>query len=990
MDKNYFSLVASMKMTNTTCLLLLCFSASFSSYSQTITKTLVLIESPLVIPAGVGNLTANCWGAGGGGGGSNFLSAAGGGGGGGGFRTGTVTVSPVPANTQISYTIGQGGIGGSSTTMNGATGGSTIFSTVTANGGFGGYGATAIGSYGAGGAGGAGSFSGGTGASAANVIIVGLSSGGGGGGAGSGSVGLAGNGVTAGAGGTGGGGSGGSGKALLGPGGNGVDFGGGGGGGLTLLSLANSTGGKGGNGQITVNYTCPTYSISNNVTATNACVSSGTAIVTLSSTPTGLPIGTYTVIYNRSVPLGTSLEASMVVQTAGSGTFTADGLTTIGSSAITITKLKSVDCISTISINNVVNVSVIALPAIPMLGTLTQTNCVTSTGSIVLNGLPSSGIVYQVGFVNNNYTITNATGTMNITGLAVGSYSFSVSNVTCLSSSTGSVVITTPVTKTWNGSSWSPAGTPSLNDAVIFTGNATIVSPLNVCSCQINATATVVVGVARANNDIVETTNDNAILTIRSGLNVQGALRFENNASLVQINDNAVNTGNIIYKRNTSLVKNFDYVYWCSPVEDQVLNVLSPTSDRYYSHAAGNWVTQDGGNKMNPAGSGFIIRVPKLNKTYSQLVQFIGKPHNGVVSIATEVGSNENFIGNPYPSAIDADSFITHNASIIDGALYFWTHNTPRTLIGSQYVYVSNDYATYTLTGATGVWTGASSSSGIRSDRAIAAGQSFFVMSKANGNFEFTNSMRITDSGRNSQFFKQADSKQIAAIEKDRVWLNLTNTEGAFKQLLVGYITGATNEFDKLYDGISFNGNSYIDFYSVNNLENYSIQGRGLPFEATDEVPLGYKTTIAGTFQISIDDVDGAMTNQAVYLEDKSNNSIHDLKSGAYSFLTEIGTFNDRFVLRFTDTKLSTVDFEIKEKDVVVLVKNSQIKINSFKQIISSIKVFDLKGSLLYEKNKVNNNKFVIAELASSDQVLIVKTQLEEGKWVSEKIIFQN
>jgi hypothetical protein len=43
----------------------------------------------------------------------------------------------------------------------------------------------------------------------------------------------------------------------------------------------------------------------------------------------------------------------------------------------------------------------------------------------------------------------------------------------------------------------------------------------------------------------------------------------------------------------------------------------------------------------------------------------------------------------------------------------------------------------------------------------------------------------------------------------------LTNT-GGFQQTLIGYITGATNEYDNVYDGVSFNGNAFIDFYSIN------------------------------------------------------------------------------------------------------------------------------------------------------------------------------
>jgi hypothetical protein len=33
-------------------------------------------------------------------------------------------------------------------------------------------------------------------------------------------------------------------------------------------------------------------------------------------------------------------------------------------------------------------------------------------------------------------------------------------------------------------------------------------------------------------------------------------------------------------------------------------------------------------------------------------------------------------MGNPYPSALDADKFLDANASLIEGTIYFWTHNT--------------------------------------------------------------------------------------------------------------------------------------------------------------------------------------------------------------------------------------------------------------------------------------------------------------------------
>ncbi|PJJ09955.1 hypothetical protein CLU83_3338 [Flavobacterium sp. 1] len=560
-------------------------------------------------------------------------------------------------------------------------------------------------------------------------------------------------------------------------------------------------------------------------------------------------------------------------------------------------------------------------------------------------------------------------------------------NSGCYSDRSNSVSIVPLATKTWNGS-WSPAGVPTINDYVVFDANYNLPFTVNSCSCVINSTKKV-------------TIRSGYVLNIINGLDVQGELIFENDASLVQLKNDAVNHGSITYNRTTPLLRDLDYEYWSSPVAAQKLSDLW-VSDRYFRYTLGNWEAQ-GGNTTMDIGRGYIIRV-RTNNPFKQEVVFKGEPNNGIKTIATQGSNRSNLIGNPYPSAISARKFMVKNDAVV-GGLYFWTHFTARKLVGNKFIYDADDYAVFNLTGGSGtVPTPAPSTvkagePGVIPSGEIAAGQAFFVVSDKDGVFTFDNSLRFDNNDStlddddetigNSQFFKQAGTKKTAKIEKDRVWLNLTNEGGAFKQLLVGYVTGATNDFDKLYDGVTRNGNAYVDFYSINNSKNYTIQGRGLPFDKTDEVPLGYKSTIAGTFQIGIDNADGGMVNQAIYLEDKITGSIHDLKTGSYSFTTEVGVFNDRFVLRYTNTsKLGTGDVETKGKGVFVSVRNHQIKINSFDQTLASVKVYDLKGSLLYDKDKVNKNEFIIDTLNAADQFMVVMMQLEDGKWISEEIIF--
>src|SRR5690606_32385655 len=134
-------------------------------------------------------------------------------------------------------------------------------------------------------------------------------------------------------------------------------------------------------------------------------------------------------------------------------------------------------------------------------------------------------------------------------------------------------------------------------------------------------------------------------------------------------------------------------------------------------------------------------------------------------------------------------------------------------------------------------------------------------------------------------------------------------TQGAFSQALVGYADGATDGLDRSFDGVAMASNT-VSLYSLADDVKLGIQGFALPFEIEDLIPMGYSSTTAGSYTIGIYHVDGVFTNQKVYLEDKLLNTIHDLTVEPYEFATEAGTFDTRFVLRFTDGMLSTPDVD--------------------------------------------------------------------------------
>lgn len=530
----------------------------------------------------------------------------------------------------------------------------------------------------------------------------------------------------------------------------------------------------------------------------------------------------------------------------------------------------------------------------------------------------------------------------------------------------------------WNGSEWSN-GIPSAGKELTFEEDYQFSVSANACCCTIDSGKTV-------------TISSGSTLGLSFNYLGNGILVLEDTASFYQSDDEMVNTGIIHFKRQTKPVLKFDYTYWSSPVENYKLIDVSPTtlSDKFFSFDAdtNHWINQVPSTVMS-IGKGYIIRGPQgFSTTVPEKYEavFKGIPVNGIIK--TNVGNSDSFnlIGNPYPSAVNADDFLKTNSDIINGTLYFWTHNTPVTNLR----YTADDYAVYNLLGGVGTRKAlASGENETLPNGTITSCQSFFVQSAKPGEVKFEDNMRILEN--NSSFFKPGKNKKPEknASGKNRIWLNLINEENAFKQLLIGYAEGATNSYDRAFDGEFFDGNKYVGFYSCNEGKNWVIQGRSLSDQDSDEVILGYKTEINGNFTVSIDHLDGTLANQSVYLVDKDKNILHDLKKEPYIFSTEKGTFNNRFVLRYTRNTLGTGDFETVENSITVVSQDKTITISSPTENLSKVFIYDVSGKQLYKKQNVDNVQLSIQHLPFAQQVLLVKVVLENGYTTTKKLIFK-
>ncbi|PKP16116.1 MAG: hypothetical protein CVU07_07955, partial [Bacteroidetes bacterium HGW-Bacteroidetes-23] len=589
---------------------------------------------------------------------------------------------------------------------------------------------------------------------------------------------------------------------------------------------------------------------------------------------------------------------------------------------------------------------------------------------------------------------------------------------------TDETIVTVIGDKTWNGSidsdwnknnNWTPIGIPNSSDCVLIpiTPNDPIISGTNY-----NGLA----GTLRILNDATLTVNSNNSITVTNWVNVQanGTFDIHDNSSLVQIN-NTTNIGNIIYRRDTD-IRRLDYVYWSSPVAGfNVSNIPAPiapgpiftwnTTLANPNGGQGYWVGA-AGSTMQPA-VGYIMRGPNSfgNTPTTLNGSFIGVPNNGPITTPitrgsdtntathygingteiTNLSDNYNLIGNPYPSAIRASQFLFNNNTKIEGNVRLWTHGTLPAAITSPfydtyaYNYTPNDYFIYNFTGA-------SCCPAAGSDLFIGAGQGFFVQMidgpPASDAVTFNNGLR--NSGYdNSLFYRYSNDIEtetsLTDLERHRMWFDIINSDGLNDRTLVGYVENATMGRDSFFDAnTAVAGNMII--YSLLNEEKLTIQGRSLPFDVNDIVPMGVHIPNSGQHTIALAAIDGLFENQAIYLKDNLLNSIHDIKENPYSFTSEQGTFNNRFEIVYLNETLSNPDFTLE--NIVRVTSNENVTVHSTIELMESILVYNVLGQKLAEYNNVNTNQLVLNNLQKNNSTLLLKIKLQNGTTSIEKVIY--
>ena len=592
----------------------------------------------------------------------------------------------------------------------------------------------------------------------------------------------------------------------------------------------------------------------------------------------------------------------------------------------------------------------------------------------------------------------------------------------------------------WDGTNWSTP--PTINKIAVIDGNydTSIGGPNNQTSFEV---CQLIVNTGHTLN-----IENNTFVRVQNNLTVNGNIIIKTDGSFVHVDDLAIVDGDVltirdkisVEKETAQLATYQEYTYWSSPVIGELLNngLAEASAARRFTYTgqnfrdstretnndgatvtgqddidddANDWQVAVGTNQMLP-GVGYAATHNSIGfMPAAYIYTFEGAFNNGVFNIpiyrndVETLDNNWNFIGNPYPSAIDADLFLAENASIdqgvnaTDGAIFFWSHDTAAdgTTNGNENLnYSQSDYAIINGTGQI------AGGDGLVPTRHIPSGQGFFVsMDNASTstlvsgtirttNVIFNNSMRVT--GNNNQFFRTSNTTVF-----NKLRLNLTSGNGIFSQILVGYVAGATANDDGMYydatRNLASNASSLIySLIETSSDKKFAIQGKDTNSLTLDEViPLGFYTSIdeATLYKFSIGQLEGDfMNNNTVYLRDYIMNITHDLSLNDYTFTSETGEFNDRFEIVFQPEALSVNENVLDPNDVTIVeLGNGDVKFSVGKNIIiDTVEILDVLGRTIYKLRGQNSTEtYNLSQL--SQATYIARITLSNGQTFTNKAV---
>lgn len=544
------------------------------------------------------------------------------------------------------------------------------------------------------------------------------------------------------------------------------------------------------------------------------------------------------------------------------------------------------------------------------------------------------------------------------------------------------------------------------------------------------------------------TVNNNGGLTVTHYLNLDGTIDLEGESQLIQSDGSVLKVGvdGTTENDQQGTADKFTYNYWSSPVGSNTTTATNATYESSYSVPD---VMMDGSNPSSPTainfltsgyngtnttpigiadywiwkfanqsdgdysswqhvrstgtllpGEGFTMKGPGTGSISTpQNYVFKGKPNNGTITLPISA-NNDYLVGNPYPSAIDANEFLNDNPSL-GGTLYFWEHWGGGSHVLAEY---QGGYALYNFSGGVPTASYGTNDPDVATGgtptklpgRYIPVSQGFFVYSATGGSVTFENDQRVfVKEGATSTFFRTSSDAQPSTNYyednrmKFRIGFNSVNQ--IHRQLLLTIDDNATDGVDWGYDG-KLNEAQMDDMYWMIGDEKFAIQATNSVNTETI-IPLGITVSNNGNNELSIDHLENVPADVNIFIHDADLNVYHNLRDSNYQVYLTSGEYLDRFSLVFSNNQsLLGVDDNILNNSLLVFytADTETIMIQNPKLLkIKSLELFNILGqSVLFEDGFPANDHSEIAVPKLSSGTYIINLVTESGT-VSKKILVQ-
>jgi hypothetical protein len=405
--------------------------------------------------------------------------------------------------------------------------------------------------------------------------------------------------------------------------------------------------------------------------------------------------------------------------------------------------------------------------------------------------------------------------------------------------------------------------------------------------------------------------------------------------------DNGMITGNGI-NRVERYIAEERWHYVSPPISDGVSNIYYDIYLKEFYEEPGTWfyiVPVD--IPLIPMQGYAAYATTAL--TGSKTVYYDGTLNTGIYSSslthhpeATHDHKGYNFIGNPYPSAIDWDESSGWTKTNVDNAIYFWNP-----LLGSYGEYVS--YPPTGINGATNI---------------IPSGQGFFVHvnnSFTSGSISVNNNARLH---HDKKFLKVTTEDYDHPVLRLKTYSEINPYSD---ETVIQFFETATTSYDSGSDAYKMMGLIEAPQIYTMTSDPANLAINTYPeLEANITIPLSFEAGISGIYNIEAVEMLNFSLTTELKLEDKKENVFINLNDqSVYTFASDPLDDPERFIVHFLPYP-AAINSEMVTQNIIIYSRGNEIYIHNAKggMINGDLSIFDLLGKIVYQEKISGLNSF--------------------------------